>query len=438
MLISEEVLKKWKPIIEHESCEKIHDRYRREVTIKLMENTQKELGSSGQLGTVNEDQLTEAPTNVTGANIANWDPILIPLIRRTTPKLIAFDTVGVQPMSGPTGLIFIMKTRYTNQTGTEAFFTEPDTAQSGEGTSPASPVAQSAIDTVNNPFEGIFTTNSGMSTAESEALGDGAGNPGQFQEMSFSIEKASVTAKTRALKAEYSTELAQDLKAIHNLDAESELANILAVEITAEINREIVRAIYTQAKLGAQRNTATPGTFDMDVDSNGRWSVEKFKGLMINVEREANRIAKETRRGRGNWIICSSDVATALSMAGKLEINPLRNKLNVDDTGDTFVGILNGKYRVFIDPYWDVSDMEICVVGYKGANAWDAGIFYSPYVPLQMVRAIGEKTFEPKIGFKTRYGLTSNPFVVPTPGADVTAAADTNTYFRKFAITNIM
>lgn len=439
MFIKEDVKNKWLPLVNDKDLDPIKNPYRRDVTIALMENTSQTLkkeGEGAQIIIEEKQNLTEAPANVTGANIANWDPILIPLIRRTTPKLIPFDTIGVQPMSGPTGLIFTMRPRYSTQTGAEPWMSEVDTTQSGQQDSSGNRLLnddsttgnQTTTDATNNPFEGTWLYGPTESTTNMEGYGDGGGR--DFREMAFSIDKTSVTAESRALKAEYSTEMAQDLKAIHGLDAETELANILSTEIVAEINREIIRRIYKAAKLGAQRNVSSPGTFNLDQDSNGRWSVEKFKGLMIAVERDANQIAKETRRGRGNWIICSSDVATVLSMAGTLETNPLGNNFNVDDTGDMFLGVLNGKYKVFIDPYWNVSDMELYVVGYKGANPWDAGMFYAPYVPLQMVRAIGENSFQPKIGFKTRYGVVTNPFTL--------SSDDSNVYYRKVAVTNIM
>ena len=342
------------------------------------------------------------------------------------PNLIAYDICGVQPMTGPTGLIFAMKSHFTNQTGTEALFNEADTDFSGSGTHAGS-----------NPVDGTYTT--GMSTAQAETLGDGTD---EFAEMAFSIDKVTVTAKSRALKAEYTMELAQDLKAIHGLDAETELANILSSEILAEINREVVRTIYTTAKAGAQVNTTTAGIFDLDVDSNGRWSVERFKGLLFNIERDANVIAQDTRRGKGNFIICSSDVASALQMAGVLDYAPaLNTNLNVDDTGNTFAGVLNGRYKVYVDPYSaNVSASQYYVVGYKGTSPYDAGFFYCPYVPLQMVRAVGQDSFQPKIGFKTRYGMIANPFVTQSNGTTDgdTFTANRNQYYRSVKIANLM
>src|SRR5210317_1323917 len=399
MYLSETYEKKWQPVLEHSELPKIQDSYRRAVTATILEN--QERASKEDAAFLSE----AAPANATGSSVANWDPILISLVRRAMPNLIAYDIAGVQPMTGPTGLIFAMRSRYASQTGTEAFYNEADSDFSGTGTQAGTNPA-----ILNDTPAGTYTNGTGMTTAAAEALGDSAGN--SFAEMSFSIEKNSVEAKSRALKAEYTMELAQDLKAIHGLDAETELANILSGEILNEINREVVRTVYTSAKIGAQADTANAGIFDMDVDSNGRWSVEKFKGLMFQVEREANVIAQQTRRGKGNMIICSSDVASALQMAGQLDTSPaLNNNLSVDDAGNTFAGVLNGRYKVYIDPYSaNAAAKQFFVVGYKGTSPYDAGIFYCPYVPLQMVRAVGENTFQPKIGFKTRYGMTANPF----------------------------
>jgi hypothetical protein len=370
--------------------------------------------------------------------VAGFDPILISLVRRSLPNLIAYDVAGVQPMTGPTGLIFAMRSRYATQGGTEAFYNEANTGFAGLGT------AQTAISTGTLPTE-VFTSNAAavaaMSTARGEALGDGqAANT--FQEMAFSIEKVTVTAKTRALKAEYSMELAQDLKAVHGLDAETELANILSTEILAEINREVIRTIYGVAKIGCQAGTTTAGKFDLDTDSNGRWMVEKVKGLAFQLEREANTIAKTTRRGKGNVMICSSDVASALAMAGILDYqSALQGQVNltVDDTGNTFAGTLFGRIKVYIDPYAPTSSTsEFAVLGYKGSNAYDAGIFYCPYVPLQMVRAVDTGTFQPKIGFKTRYGLVANPFAEGTNVGSGALTAQSNFYYRAFQIANLM
>jgi hypothetical protein len=349
------------------------------------------------------------------------------------PNLIAYDVAGVQPMTGPTGLIFAMRSRYTNQTGTETFYNEADSDFSGAGTQAGTNPA-----ILNDSPAGTYTGGTGMATADAEAKGDASNN--HFAEMAFSIEKQTVTAKSRALKAEYTMELAQDLKAIHGLDAETELANILSAEILNEINREVIRSIYVTAKPGAQTDTATAGIFDMDVDSNGRWSVEKFKGLMFQLERDANVIAQQTRRGKGNVIICSSDVASALQMAGVLDYTPaLNNNLNVDDAGNTFAGVLNGRFKVYIDPYSANADAkQYYTVGYKGTSPYDSGIFYCPYVPLQMVRAVGENTFQPKIGFKTRYGLTANPFAGGATARGGTLTANDNVYYRRVQVTNIM
>jgi|TARA_S200000501_G_scaffold85582_2_gene78323 hypothetical protein len=434
MFLSENLQEKWSPILEHSDLPKIEDNYKRAVTAVILENQEKAL---------NEDRATleeAAPLNATGSAISNWDPILISLVRRAMPNLVAYDICGVQPMTGPTGLIFAMKARYhddvdaTRDNMSEALFNEARSKYSSEAQTTSTSVGS---DPIGDPFDTSSpsyadTTGSGMSTANAESLGDAAGN--HFAEMAFTIEKATVTAKSRALKAEYTLELAQDLKAIHGLDAESELANILSSEILAEINREVIRNVNLQAKTGAAA-TASAGTFNLDVDANGRWSVEKFKGLIFQIEREANVIAKETRRGKGNFILCSSDVASALSMAGVLDYAPaLSTSLNVDDTGNTFAGVLNGKVKVYIDPYAGVDYMT---VGYRGSNPYDAGLFYCPYVPLQMVRAVGENTFQPKIGFKTRYGMVSNPFVGATP-SDGLASAGSNQYYRKMAVSNIL
>ena len=427
MFQTEHLQEKWQPVLEHNDLPEIKDSYRKAVTTVILENQEKALREDNAF-------LSEAaPTNATGSSVDNWDPILISLVRRAMPNLIAYDVAGVQPMTGPTGLIFAMRSRYTSQAGTETFYNEADTDFSGTGTHAGTNPA-----VLNDAAPGTYTAGAGMTTAAAEALGDSAGN--SFAEMAFSIEKQTVTAKSRALKAEYTMELAQDLKAIHGLDAETELANILSSEILSEINREVIRTIYTTSKKGAAVDTANAGIFDMDVDSNGRWSVEKFKGLMFQVERDANAIAQETRRGKGNVIICSSDVASALQMAGVLDYTPaLNNNLNVDDAGNTFAGVLNGRYKVYIDPYSaNSADKQFYVVGYKGTSPYDAGIFYCPYVPLQMVRAVGEQTFQPKIGFKTRYGLTANPFAEGTTAALGALTANANTYYRKVQVTNIM
>jgi hypothetical protein len=427
MFQTEHLQEKWQPVLEHNDLPEIKDAYRRAVTTVILENQEKALREDSSF-------LSEAaPTNATGNSVDNWDPILISLVRRAMPNLIAYDVAGVQPMTGPTGLIFAMRSRYTNQTGTESMFNEADTDFSGAGTQAGTNPAL-----LNDATPGTYTSGTGMTTAAAEAKGDSAGN--SFAEMAFSIEKQTVTAKSRALKAEYTMELAQDLKAIHGLDAETELANILSAEILAEINREVVRTIYTTAVKGAANDTATAGVFDMDVDSNGRWSVEKFKGLMFQVERDANAIAQQTRRGKGNIIICSSDVASALQMAGVLDTSPaLNNNLNVDDAGNTFAGVLNGRYKVYIDPYSaNTADKQYYTVGYKGTSPYDAGLFYCPYVPLQMVRAVGENTFQPKIGFKTRYGLTANPFAQGTTAGLGALTANTNLYYRRVQVTNIM
>ena len=463
MFLSESIQNKWQPVLDHPDLPKISDSYKRAVTSVVLENQEKSLKEDAQF------MSEAAPANATGSSIQNWNPILISLVRRAMPNLIAYDICGVQPMSGPTGLIFAMRSRFSSQSGTEALFNEADSDFSGRnaaGSSTNTGFSQTAQSGENPavlndaPIPGAgpnYTTGTGMTTAAAEALGDASGNA--FAEMAFSIEKSTVTAKSRALKAEYTMELAQDLKAIHGLDAETELSNILSAEILAEINREVVRSIYRGAEVGAADNdnsdaainTTTAGIFDLDTDSNGRWSVERFKGLMFQVERDANVIAQRTRRGKGNIIICSSDVASALQMAGVLDYTPaLNNNLNVDDTGNTFAGVLNGKYKVYIDPYAanlasNASPAkQYYVVGYKGTSPYDAGIFYCPYVPLQMVRAVGQDSFQPKIGFKTRYGLVANPFA----GSDVTGtgsitadgltALSSNRYYRRVQVANIM
>tara|TARA_Y100000287_G_scaffold185210_1_gene187875 strand:+ start:407 stop:1669 length:1263 start_codon:yes stop_codon:yes gene_type:complete len=420
MYLSEEIQKKWSPVLEHPDLGEIKDSYRKAVTAVILENQEKALAE--------EKNITEAVhANNMSSAIDTYDPILISLVRRALPNLMAYDVCGVQPMTGPTGLIFAMKSHYTSQTGTEALFNEADTDFAGTGTHAGS-----------NPVDGSYTTGTGITRDNAELLGDTV----TLNQMAFSIEKTTVTAKSRALKAEYTVELAQDLKAVHGLDAESELSNILSQEILAEINREVIRTIYKVAKTGAA-STASAGTFDLDVDSNGRWSVERFKGLLFNIERDANVIAQDTRRGKGNFIICSSDVASALSMAGVLDYAPaLDTNLNVDDTGNTFAGTLNGRYKVYVDPYSANTGAasQFYVVGYKGTSPYDAGLFYCPYVPLQMVRAIDPSTFQPKIGFKTRYGMIANPFVTQSDGttdAD-TFTADRNQYYRSVKVSNLM
>jgi len=444
MFTTDKLLEKWNPVLDVDGD--LNDRYKRSVTATVLENTEKALAEERGH---QQFSLTEAaPANATGSNIGNWDPILISLVRRAMPNLIAYDIAGVQPMTGPTGLIFAMKSKYTSQGGTEALFNEADTDFSGTGTqgggsssivgdvNPPGTTGETSADAGADNVEDAFGVGTGMTTAAAEALGSSGG--GTFNEMAFSIEKATVTAKSRALKAEYSMELAQDLKAIHGLDAESELANILSAEILAEINREVVRTINAKAKLGSgQSDITTAGTFDVNADSDGRWSVEKYKGLLVQLMREANVIAKETRRGKGNFILCSSDVAAALSASGMLDYTPAlagNANLTVDDTGTTFAGTLAGGMKVYIDPYANVDYVN---VGYKGSNPYDAGLFYCPYVPLTMVRAVGEDTFQPKIGFKTRYGMVANPFVGATAGND-TGTDRANQYYRITKITNIL
>jgi len=463
MFNAEQLQEKWAPLLNYEGLDKIKDSHRRMVTAVLLENQEKFLREEREF-------LYEAgPTNSAGTGgysgsatatgpVAGFDPVLISLIRRSMPNLVAYDLAGVQPMNGPTGLIFAMRSRYNTMSGTEALFNEADTAFAGQdsgfnltngftagnvgmGTTTQRGTNPGLLDAT-YPATGDATTynvGQGMRTDDAENLGNTTGD--HFNEMAFSIEKVTVTAKSRALKAEYSLELAQDLKAIHGLNAEAELANILSTEILAEINREVIRTIYNVAESGAQANVATAGTFDLDVDSNGRWSVEKFKGLIFQIERDANAIAQRTRRGKGNMILCSADVASALTMAGVLDYTPALNaNLNVDDTGNTFAGVLQGKYRVYIDPYAaNVSANQYYVVGYKGSSPYDAGLFYCPYVPLQMVRAVGQDTFQPKIGFKTRYGIVANPFSQGTSaisGAGLDRNA--NRYYRRVKVTNLM
>jgi hypothetical protein len=445
----ENLLKKWAPVLDHGDLASIKDSHKRSVTAQLLENQERACreDAQGSGGYRNQTSLLSeaAPINSMGASSSTagdgavdiYDPVLISLVRRSAPNLIAYDICGVQPMTGPTGLIFAMRSRFSTQGGTEALFNEANTTFSSTNSGTSIGTLQTGASPADLSAGTEYTRGTGMTTAQAEALGDGAGN--QFQEMAFSIEKIAVTAKSRALKAEYTMELAQDLKAVHGLDAEQELANILSTEILAEINREVVRTINLTATVGAQENVTTAGTFNLDVDANGRWSVEKFKGLMFQLERESNAIAKATRRGKGNVLICSSDVASALQMAGVLDYTPaLANNLQVDDTGNTFAGVLNGRIKVYIDPYFAAtSGTHYATIGYKGTSAFDAGLFYCPYVPLQMVRAVGQDTFQPKIGFKTRYGMVANPFA--TSAADgALAFANKNIYYRRIAITNLM
>ena len=472
MFHSEQLQEKWAPLLNHEGLDEIKDSHRRAVTAVLLENQEKFLReqSAFESGT---SMLTETPNMNTnssasaagfsgsaadGGPVAGFDPVLISLIRRSMPNLVAYDLAGVQPMNGPTGLIFAMRSRYENQSGDEAFFNEVDSAFSGQdagfdltsrmtdsavgmGTTAQSGSNPSLLNPTGSADNTAYNVGQGMGTEESEALDSG---DNAFNQMAFSIEKVTVTAKSRALKAEYSLELAQDLKAIHGLNAEAELANILSTEILSEINREVIRTIYKVAEQGAVHNTATQGVFDLDIDSNGRWSVEKFKGLLFQIERDANAIATRTRRGKGNIIMCSADVASALTMAGVLDYTPALNaNLNVDDTGSTFAGTLQGKYRVYIDPYSGghnpgANGGQYYVVGYKGSSPYDAGLFYCPYVPLQMVRAVGENSFQPKIGFKTRYGLVANPFAEGLDQGLGRLQVNANRYYRRVQVKNLM
>ena len=437
-LNEEEIVNKWSPILDHPELASITDPYKRSVTAMVLENQQTAMDAEKSVITE-----TAGPTNA-AAGITNFDPILISLVRRSLPNLIAYDVAGVQPMTGPTGLIFAMRARYAGQAGSEAFYNEANTMFSGTGSAgnPYGFTGTTATDT-STAFQNQVTANTtsgiGIPTATAEALGSDAGQA--FAQMAFSIEKVTVTAQSRALKAEYSLELAQDLKAIHGLDAETELSNILSTEILAEINREVIRTIYTTAVLGAQYGTTTSGYFDLDTDSNGRWSVERFKGLIFQIERDANVIAKQTRRGKGNVLIVSSDVASAMAMAGVLDYTPaLQADLQVDDTGNTFAGMLHGRIKVYIDPYFGgyASNQELVTVGYKGTSPYDAGIFYCPYVPLQMVRAVDQFTFQPKIGFKTRYGMVANPFAAGLQPNGGLLQPRTNVYYRIFGVKNLM
>ena len=468
MFQSEQLQEKWAPLLNYEGLDKISDPHRRAVTAVLLENQERFMQE--QVAFEHGGMIAEQPTNSVGnggytssggQTVAGFDPVLISLIRRSMPNLVAYDLAGVQPMNAPTGLIFAMRSRYVDGTnadrrlGTEALFNEPDSGFSGQssafnntngfvdgatglGTTAQGGTNPGALNPSSTATQAAYSVGQGMRTDDAENLG--STDAQQFNEMAFSIEKVTVTAKSRALKAEYSLELAQDLKAIHGLNAEAELANILSTEILAEINREVIRTIYKVAESGAQVNTAQAGTFNLDVDSNGRWSVEKFKGLLFQIERDANAIAQRTRRGKGNIIMCSADVASALTMAGVLDYTPALNaNLNVDDTGNTFAGVINGKYRVYIDPYAaNSAATQYYVIGYKGASPYDAGLFYCPYVPLQMVRAVGQDTFQPKIGFKTRYGMVENPFSQGTTQGNGTLTVNANRYYRRVAVTNLM
>ena len=479
MFQSEQLQEKWAPLLDYEGADKIEDAHKRSVTAVLLENQEKFLREQ-QAFDEGASMLTEQPTNNTNSSAtvagfsgsaaaagptAGFDPVLISLIRRAMPNLVAYDVAGVQPMSGPTGLIFAMRSRYTSMSGTETFYNEVDSAFSGQpkglddtagftslvtgmGTTSQNGNNPAVLNPTSTATAGDYNVGQGMNTNSAESL-TGTGNDA-FNQMAFSIEKVTVTAKSRALKAEYSLELAQDLKAIHGLNAEAELANILSTEILAEINREVIRTIYKVAEQGAVQNTATAGVFDLDIDSNGRWSVEKFKGLIFQIERDANAIAQRTRRGKGNIILCSADVASALTMAGVLDYTPALNaNLQVDPTGNTFAGTLQGKYRVYIDPYaanlggaTQVGNTspgnQYYVVGYKGSSPYDAGLFYCPYVPLQMVRAVGENSFQPKIGFKTRYGMVANPFADGSAQGMGLLNVNKNRYYRRVAVKNLM
>ena len=438
MYLTDELQKKWEKVINHPDLPEVRDAHKRAVLTVLLENQVNESRKEQMIteaSPVNSNLTNPSASTAQNTKMAGYDPVLISLLRRSLPNLMAFDVCGVQPMKAPTGLIFAMKSRYTSQSGAEALFDEADTGFTAKNKNGSHGGAA-------DPFDAGLAAGGAMTTPEGETLGTGLNsnpptNSDAFPEMAFSIEKISVEAKTRALKAEYSMELAQDLRAVHGLDAETELANILSAEILAEINREVIRTIYLSAKKGAAPGTTSAhGEFDLDVDSNGRWSVEKYKGLMVQIEREANAIAKETRRGRGNILICDSDTASALSVAGLLDCgSALKDSLSVDDTGNTFVGVLNGRFKVYIDPFAPLGS-NFMVAGFKGANQYDAGLFYCPYVPLQMVRAVDQGSFQPKIGFKTRYGLVANPFA----NTSVSGALNNsqNTYYRKVKIKNLL
>ena len=438
MYLAEGLQQKWGPVLDHPDMPKIKDPYRKAVTAVLLENQEKAMAEQaaaegrGTLMEATTSLVNLAPTGSGTGGVQYQDPVLISMIRRAMPNLVAYDVCGVQPMTGPTGLIFALRPKFDSQQGNEAFYNEPDSTHSADA---GGDMASSGAGATAAAQGGTYTalTGVGVSTATGESFGitgtSGTANE-DFQQMAFSVDRVTVTAKTRALKGEYSMELAQDLKAVHGLDAETELANILSQEILAEINREVIRSIYYTAIHGAQHNTTNAGIFDLDTDSNGRWSVEKFKGLMFQIEREANAVAKATRRGKGNIIITSSDVASALAMSGVMD------GANIDDTGNTFVGTLNGRYRVYVDPYFSASATNFFVVGYKGASAYDAGLFYCPYVPIQMVRAVSETSFQPSIGFKTRYGLVTNPFGDSTK--DGALNLDANYYYRMVRVDNLM
>ena len=459
-MLTEDLVKKWQPVLEHPELSNITDSHKRQVTAVLLENQEKASreASFGSGGYHSPSLLGEAaPSNAMGASSSTasdgsvdiFDPVLISLVRRSMPNMVAYDVCGVQPMTGPTGLIFAMRSRFDSQSQAEALHNEANTSHSATAGTSANTAnlagvldgSAGSLQAGNDPTARAsgtaYTLHQGMTTATGEALGDAATNA--FSEMAFSVEKVAVTAVSRALKAEYTMELAQDLKAIHGLDAETELSNILSAEILSEINREVVRTINYTATAGAQENTSAAGTFNLDVDSNGRWLVEKFKGMIFQIEREANQIAKSTRRGKGNILLCGSDVASALQMAGVLDYSPaLANNLNVDDTGNTFAGVMNGRIKVYVDPYFSsASGNQYFTVGYKGSSAFDAGLFYCPYVPLQMVRAVGENTFQPKIGFKTRYGMVANPFATSNADGDI-AFAKKNVYYRMVSVANLM
>ena len=436
MYNSEALQEKWQPVLDHPDLPQITDSYKRAVTAVILENQEREMKESRQM-------LSEAEMSTSDA-VSNWDPVLISLVRRSMPNLMAYDICGVQPMTGPTGLIFAMRSSFASQDGAEALVDEsmPDISnQNAAGTVGGGDVGATETNPAvlnDSPSAGTYVSATGMTTAQAEALGDATGNA--FAEMAFSIEKSTVTAVTRALKAEYTMELAQDLKAIHGLDAETELANILSSEILAEINREVIRSLYVTAVAGAQVNTTTAGIFDLDTDSNGRWSVEKFKGLMFAIERDANAIGQQTRRGKGNMLIVSADVASALNMAGVLDYTPaLNNNLAVDDTSTTFAGVMNGRFKVYVDPYSaNVAASQYYVCGYKGTSPYDAGFFYCPYVPLQMGRAVGENSFQPKIGFQTRYGIVTNPFANADGTSTGTIVHRANQYYRIVNVRNLM
>lgn len=458
---------KWDPVLGHEALPSIQDDYRKKVTAVLLENQEQALRSQYLTETMSSNNLG-MPQSFSGANtpqVAGYDPVLISLVRRSMPNLMAYDICGVQPMTAPTGLIFAMRAQYqvggnaesSYSTIKEAMFQEPQPSFGGSGWTLGSTFAASrGLSAGWNYTDGVKPSTvqdiRGILTNYGEGIGNNTGLSGNiyvtnssnayanWNQMAFSIDRVAVQARTRAMSSNYTVELAQDLKAVHGLDAEAELANLLSTEILAEINREIVKTIYFVAKTGSrQADLNAIGEYDLDIDSDGRWSAERFRGLSFQIERECNYIAKETRRGRGNFIICDSDTASALAMSGFMSLSPaIAPQLNVDDTQSTFAGVINGKIRVYIDPY-SPAGYNFFVAGYKGESPYDAGLFYCPYVPLQMVRAVDPNTFQPRIGFKTRYGVVANPYVLNSSNVPDGEALTTglNQYYRFTAVKNL-